>query len=60
MSSFLPPEILDLVIDQLLDEPATFKVCCIASKSWIPRARNHLFARVEFNAQRHPTALGCG
>jgi len=44
----LPPEILDLVIDHLHDEPTALKACCVVSKSWIPRTRKHLFAQVNF------------
>jgi len=50
MTSSLPPEILDHVIDHLYDEPATLKACCVVSKSWVPRARKHLFAHVGFDA----------
>jgi hypothetical protein len=50
MSSSLPPEILDLIADHLRDERTTLKTCCLTSKSWIPRTRKHLFARVEFDA----------
>ena len=53
MSCTLPPEIFDLVIDQLHDEPTTLKACCIVSKSWIPRTRRHLFAHVKFGAEKH-------
>jgi len=49
MSSSLPPEMLDLIIDHLHDDPTTLKTCCTVSKSWIPRTRNHLFARVTFD-----------
>jgi len=52
MSCILPPEILDLVIDHLHDERAALKTCCVVSKSWAPRTRSHLFARVELNASR--------
>jgi len=45
----LPPEILDLIADLLHDEPAALKECCVASKSWVPRTRKHLFAHVEFH-----------
>jgi len=48
MLSPLPPEILDLIIDHLHDEPTTLKTCCVVSKSCVPRTRRHLFARVEF------------
>ena len=55
--SSLPPELFDLVVDHLDDEPATLKTCCVVSKSWIPRARKHLFACVEFQASRAHIAL---
>ena len=50
MSSPLPPEILDHIIDHLHDEPTALKTCCLVSKSWIPRTRIHLFDRVEFQS----------
>ena len=48
MSSSLPPEILDLIVDHLHDEPTTLRACCLVSKSWIPRTRMHLFNSVKF------------
>ena len=50
MSSSLPPEILDLIIDHLRDEPTTLRACCLISKSWVPRTRIRLFDRVEFSS----------
>ena len=50
MSPTIPPEIPDLIIDHLDDEPTTLKACCVVSKSWVPRTRKHHFARVEFDA----------
>ena len=47
----LPPEILDHIVDHLHNETATLRACCVVSKSWIPRARKHLFARVEFHTE---------
>jgi hypothetical protein len=44
----LPPETLDYAVDFLHDEPETLKRCSLVSKSWIPRARNHLFADIKF------------
>jgi len=52
MSCVLPPEILDLIIDHLHDERAALKACCVASKSWVPRTRSHLFAHVEFDVSK--------
>ena len=48
--SYLPPEILDYIIDLLYDERKTLKECCLVSKSWVPRTRKHLFAEVEFQS----------
>ena len=49
---YLPPEILDSIIDLLHDEPETLRQCCLVSKSWVPRARRHLFAYVKFRSSR--------
>ena len=53
MSCSLPPEMLDQVVDQLHDDSTTLEICSLVSKSWIQRARKHLFANVSFNAA-HP------
>jgi hypothetical protein len=45
---YLPPEILDCVVDLLHDELEVLKRCCLVSKSWVPRTRNHLFAEIIF------------
>ena len=52
MSFSLPPEILDLIVDHLSNDPTTLKTCCVVSKSWVPRTRKHLFAHVEFHASK--------
>lgn len=51
----LPPEIFDHIVDFLHDQNGTLKKCCIVSKSWIPRARKHLFAHIRF---KHSADLG--
>ena len=51
MLSSLPPELLDLIVDHLDNEPIVLKACCLASKSWVHRTRRHLFAHVEFNGR---------
>jgi hypothetical protein len=50
---YLPPEILDSIVDLLHDDPKTLKNCCLASKSWVPRTRMHLFARIVFKCPAH-------
>ena len=57
--SSLPPEIFDLIVDFLHDEPETLKACCIASKAWIYRTRRHLFNHVKFHPRgRHVSHWG--
>ena len=45
---YLPPEILDLIIGLLCDQPKTLERCCLVSRSWVPRTRRHLFSSIEF------------
>ena len=52
MGCSLPPEILDLIVDHLCDYQITLKACCVVSKSWIPRTRKHLFARIKFHTTK--------
>jgi hypothetical protein len=49
---YLPPEMLDYIVDYLHDEPETLKQSCLVSKSWVPRTRNHLFADIGFPTLR--------
>ena len=51
MITTLPPEILDLIIDHLYGKPVTLKACCLVSKSFVPRSRRHIFARVQLSPQ---------
>ena len=47
----LPAELLDHVVDHLHDSEDALKNCCLVSKSWIPRARRHLFADVQLDTE---------
>ena len=47
----LPPEMFDHIVDHLWDKPVALKACCTVSKSWVSRARRHLFFRVEFYSE---------
>jgi hypothetical protein len=44
----LPAETLDHIIGYLHDTEDELRNCCLVSKPWIPRARKHLFADIEF------------
>ena len=49
---YLPPEILDYVVDLLYDYPNVLERCCLVSKSWIPRTRKHLFAEIRLHDKK--------
>ncbi|KAF8877370.1 hypothetical protein BD779DRAFT_1804006 [Infundibulicybe gibba] len=44
----LPPEVIDLIIDQLAgeDDRRTLKSCSLVCRSWLPRARHYLFSTI--------------
>ena len=46
----LPPEIVDDIIELLHDDRKTLHRCCLVSKSWIPRARRHIFNEIKLNS----------
>ena len=46
----LPLEITDHIIDLLYNKPKALKECCLVSKSWLPRARKHIFANIQFRS----------
>lgn len=45
-SPHVPAELQDHVVDHLHDSEDALKRCCLVSKSWVPRARKHLFADI--------------
>jgi len=50
MNPYLPPEILDYIVDLLHGEPEALKECCLVSTSWVSRTRKHLFAHIRFRS----------
>lgn len=46
----LPPKILDNIVDFVRDCPEALRECCLVARSWVPRTRAYLFARVHFNS----------
>lgn len=43
----LPPELRDLIVDQLRDDKTTLAECSLVSLGWLNRSRYHLFASVQ-------------
>ena len=57
MSRSLPPELLDLFVDHLHNEPATLKACRIVSKSWVSRSRKYIFAHIRLRPPKRSVEL---
>ena len=57
MSRSLPPELLDLIVDHLRNQPATLKACCTVSKSWISSSRKHPFAHIGLRPPKRSVEL---
>lgn len=55
---YIPPEIVDYILDFLRDQPEALKQCCLVSKSFIPPTRTHLFNHVDFEESKHLKAWG--
>ena len=47
----LPQELIDAIIDYLHDNKRTLRSCTLVCKTWIYRARFHLFSRLEVTSQ---------
>ena len=52
----IPQEISDYIVDFLHDEKKTLRQCCLVSKSWVPRAQQHLFYEISFKNYIPPVA----
>jgi len=50
-SAYLPSELLDHIVDILHHKRKALRSCCLVSRSWVPRTRKHLFARIEFETE---------
>ena len=47
-----PPELIDAIIDYLHDNQQALRPCTLVCKTWIVRARLHLFSRLEVDNQQ--------
>ena len=45
-------EMLDHVADHLHNRETALRNCCLVSKSWVPRTREHLFADIGFSTAK--------
>ncbi|KAI0825834.1 hypothetical protein BC629DRAFT_1450852 [Irpex lacteus] len=49
MTWSLPPELDDIILDYLYDDPTTLSRCALVQKSWLPAARYHLWSNLRLN-----------
>ncbi|CCM01383.1 uncharacterized protein FIBRA_03434 [Fibroporia radiculosa] len=57
-SCCFPSELRDHVIDQLHDNRPALKACSLTCRTWLRRARYHLFSRVAFDSGQTGDAFG--
>ncbi|KAF8060753.1 hypothetical protein FPV67DRAFT_305173 [Lyophyllum atratum] len=51
MSTFIPPELSDRIIDHCHDDKATLRSCHSVCKDWAAASRYHLFSSVALNSE---------
>lgn len=53
MEPIFPPEVCDIFIDLLHDDPQTLASCGLVCKDWVPASRSHRFRTIRVNARNH-------
>ncbi|KAJ7184764.1 hypothetical protein C8R46DRAFT_466351 [Mycena filopes] len=48
----LPPEVIDMIIDNLHNHPRTLRACGLVSRNWLGRSRHYLFMKAIYVAAR--------
>ena len=52
MSSYIPPELIDQIIDYLHNDPKSLNACALTAKDWLPSARYHRFRSIRFQSAK--------
>lgn len=52
MSSHIPPELVDQIIDHLHNDPKSLNACALAARDWLPSARHHRFRSIRFHSAK--------
>ena len=52
MSSYVPHELIDQIIDHLCDDPKSLNACALTARSWVPSARYHRFRSIRFHSAK--------
>jgi hypothetical protein len=52
MSTYIPPELIDQIIDHLHDDPKSLNACALTTRNWVPSARHHRFQSIRFHSAK--------
>lgn len=52
MSSHIPPELVDQIIDYLHSDPKSLNSCALVARNWLPAARYHRFRSIRFHSAK--------
>ncbi|KAJ7163894.1 hypothetical protein C8R43DRAFT_257236, partial [Mycena crocata] len=48
----IPPEIVDIIIDNLVSDHRSLRSCTFVARAWLPRSRFYLFQHISVTASR--------
>ena len=52
MSSYVPPELIDQIIDYLRNDSKSLNACALTARNWVPSARYHRFRSIRFHSAK--------
>lgn len=52
MSTHVPPELIDQIIDHLRDDPKALNACALTARNWVPSTRYHRFRSIRFHSAK--------
>ncbi|KAF9646054.1 hypothetical protein BDM02DRAFT_3119280 [Thelephora ganbajun] len=57
MSSYIPPELTDQIIDHFHNDSKALNACAPTSRDWLPSTRHHRFRSIRFHSAKKIDAL---
>ena len=52
MSTYIPPELVDQIIDHLCNDPKSLNACALTARNWVSSARFHRFHSIRFHSAK--------
>ena len=52
MSTYVPHELIDQIIDHLRNDPKSLNACALTARNWVPSARYHRFHSIRFHSAK--------